>query len=387
MSDLDSFRAEARAWLEDNAPDGIRNLPPDESLICWGGRKWVFRNDDQRLWLERMAVRGWTAPEWPAAYGGGDLDAAQARCLAEEIRRIGASPPLYGLGIWMLGPALLAFGTEAQKRAHLPAVARGHIRWAQGYSEPGAGSDLASVQMKGEDIGDCFLVNGCKTWTSHADACDMIFALVRTEPAASKHAGLSFLLIDMADPAVTTRPIRMISGETQFSETFFDNVRVPKENVVGGRGEGWRVAKYLLGRERAMMAGKPVTSMGEDSLLARASRVLGPAALAAEGALRADIVQYEMEAWAMHIALERARDRAAAGLAGPADASMLKLAGTELNRRRSELMMSIEGAAAFPTDGPMAKDWLNAPAYTIAGGTSEIQLNIIAKHALGLPQA
>jgi len=166
MTDLDSFRAETRKWLDANCPPEMRQPIRSEADICWGGRNWTFQSDAQRRWLEAMAERGWTVPDWPKDYGGGGLSANEARVLKEEMQRIGARPPLTSFGISMLGPALLAFGTEEQKRRHLPQIAHGEIRWCQGYSEPGAGSDLASLQTKAEDRDDHWLVNGQKVWTS-----------------------------------------------------------------------------------------------------------------------------------------------------------------------------------------------------------------------------
>jgi acyl-CoA dehydrogenase len=384
---LGSFRDETRAWLEANCPSGVRNLPAGEDNTVWGGRNVAFKNEDQRVWLERMAAKGWTVPEWPREYGGGGLSQDEAKILAEEMKRIGAHPALSSLGIWMLGPALLKFGTHDQKREHLPKIARGEIRWAQGYSEPGAGSDLASVQMRGVDMGDHFLINGSKIWTSYGDKCDMIFALVRTEPDAPKHQGISFLLIDMADPGVSTRPIRLISGESTFTQTFFDNVKALKQDLVGERGGGWNVCQYLLSFERAMMAAPPTSNRAPETVAERAARVLGSSALTKTGALRADILQYEMDSWIMRIALERNRDLAKAKELPPTAASALKLFGTELTKKRAELLMAVDGAAAFDTHAVASNDWLWAPVLTIAGGSSEIQLNVIAKRALGLPGA
>jgi alkylation response protein AidB-like acyl-CoA dehydrogenase len=386
VSDLEAFRAETRAWLEENAPPFIRQPETMETAI-WGGRKPVFLHDDQRLWLERMGAKGWTVPEWPKAYGGGGLSRDEAKILAQEMRRIGARRPLDSLGVWMLGPALLQYGTEDQKLEHLPKIARGEIRWAQGYSEPGAGSDLASVQTKGEDKDDHFLVNGSKIWTSYGDQCDMIFALVRTEPDAPKHLGISFLLIDMADPGVSTRPIKLIAGDSPFAQTFFDDVKVPKANLVGERGRGWDVCKYLLGHEREMIGSLPTTQLSSETLSQHAVRVLGADGIAKMGALRADILQNETDAWTLAIAIERAADQAKAKAASPFTGSILKLFGTEHMKRRSELAMSIDGTTAFDPHSAPAQDWLHAPANTIAGGSSEIQLNILAKRALGLPGA
>jgi alkylation response protein AidB-like acyl-CoA dehydrogenase len=240
-----------------------------EADICWGGRNWTFQSNAQARWLEAMAERGWTVPDWPKDYGGGGLSPAEARVLKEEMERIGARPPLTSFGISMLGPALLKFGTEEQKKRYLPQIARGEIRWCQGYSEPGAGSDLAGLQTKAEDKGDHWLVNGQKVWTSYADKADWIFCLVRTS-TESKQGGISFLLFDMETPGVSTRPILLISGSSPFCETFFDDVKVPKEQIVGEVNKGWDVAKYLLGHEREMIAGMGLGTSGS-------SVTLGPA--------------------------------------------------------------------------------------------------------------
>ncbi len=384
---LEDFRAEVRDWLAANAPAGIRDLPEGEADTCWGGRNWVFKSADQRLWLERMAARGWTVPEWPREYGGGGLSKDEAAVLRQELHRIKAKAPLESLGIWMLGPALLKYGTERQKLEFLPDIARGKIRWAQGYSEPGAGSDLASVQTKAEDDGEDFIVNGSKIWTSYGDKCDWIFALVRSEPKAPKHLGISFLLIDMATPGVSTRPIRLIAGDSPFTQTFFDDVRVPKTNIVGERGRGWDVTKYLLQHERSMIGSRPQSTLGNETVAQRAKRLLGATALAREGALRGEIAQFEMDAWVLAIELERFGDQMKTGAVPNGAASILKLVGTELNKRRCELVMSIGGTEALDANGNAAHDWLHAPANTIAGGSSEIQLNILAKRALGLPGA
>lgn len=380
---LDDFRAETRAWLEANTPAGVRNPPEGEAGVCWGGRKWVFRSPDQRIWLERMAERGWTAPEWPKAYGGGGLSHDEALVLQQEMRRIKAAAPVQSLGLWMLGPALLKYGSEAQKLEHLPRIARGEIRWAQGYSEPGAGSDLASLQTRATDDGEDFIVNGSKIWTSYGDKCDWIFTLVRSEPDAPKHLGISFLLIDMDTPGVTTRPIKLNSGDSFFTQTFFDDVRAPKQNLVGERGRGWDVTKYLLQHERAMIGSG--SRSDRETVAQLALRTLGADGLAREAALRADIIQFEMDAWAMAVALERSRDEANAGTMAPTASSLLKLQGSELNKRRGELVMAIGGVDALDAHSVSAHDWLSAPASTIGGGSSEIQLNILAKRALGLP--
>jgi alkylation response protein AidB-like acyl-CoA dehydrogenase len=253
MTDIERFRAETRAWLEANCPPEMRTPPEDEDDRCWGGRRWTFKSPAQKQWLEAMAGRGWTVPDWPVEYGGGGLDRQQVKVLREEMKALNCRTPLDSFGIWMLGPALLKYGNEAQKREHLPKIARGEIRWCQGYSEPNAGSDLASLRTRAEDHGDHFSVTGQKIWTSYANHADWIFCLVRTDSTSGKHRGISFLLFDMESPGVTTRPILLISGKSPFCETFFDNVRVEKRNLVGALNGGWDVAKYLLTHEREMI--------------------------------------------------------------------------------------------------------------------------------------
>lgn len=394
MTDLETFRAETRAWLEANCPDEVRGPIESEADVIWGGRNAVFKTPAHRQWLERMAARGWTAPEWPREYGGGGLSREEAKVLAKELRRLQAQPPLQSFGVWMLGPALLKFGTEEQKQKFLPPIVRGEIRWCQGYSEPGAGSDLAGLQTRAEDKGDHWIVNGQKVWTSYADKADWIFCLVRTDPEAPKHLGISFVLFDMATPGVTTRPITLISGKSPFCETFFDNVRVEKENLVGELNRGWDVAKYLLAHERTMigeigevMGGRPVGQVAADSIGVSADGRLD------EPMLRSRIAELDIDAAAFRLALERVGDQTRARQAHPAMASMLKYYGSELNKRRHELLMAAGGSDALEWEsersrhGAAARDWLRTKANSIEGGTSEVQLNIIAKHILQLPGA
>ena len=394
MTDLDTFRAETRAWLEANCPAECRGPVESDEDRVWGGRDAVYPTPAHKVWLERMGARGWTAPEWPAEYGGGGLSREQAKVLHSEMRRIDAQAPLASFGVWMLGPALLAFGTEEQKRRFLPEIVRGEIRWCQGYSEPGAGSDLAAIQTRAEDKGDHWVVNGQKVWTSYADKADWIFCLVRTDPDAPKHLGISFVLFDMATPGVSTRPITLISGKSPFCETFFDDVRVEKANLVGTLNRGWDVAKHLLAHERTMIG-----AMGEVG----GGRPLGQVATGSIGMddegrldepmLRARIAELEVDAAAFRLAMERTGDQVKAGQAHPAIASMLKYYGSELNKRRHELLMAAGGSDALEWEGERsrggktARDWLRTKANSIEGGTSEVQLNIIAKHLLQLPGA
>ena len=393
MSDLEAFRFETREWLEKNCPQTMRggHSSLGETATCWGGRKWVFESDDQRIWLECMAERGWTTPDWPKEYGGGGLNREETKILRQEMARIGARRPLDSFGISMLGPALLRYGTEEQKQHYLPPIVRGEIRWCQGYSEPGAGSDLAGLQTRAEDKGDYFLVNGQKVWTSYADQADWIFCLVRTDTDAPKHKGISFLLFDMESAGVSTKPIKLISGSSPFCETFFDDVKVPKDQILGELNKGWDIAKYLLTHEREMIgggfglaAGKAMGEVACDKIGVEHGRL-------ADVGLRHDIALFDIDAAAFAATLERVQDEAKAGQGTGAASSLLKYYGTELNKRRYELLMSIGGSNALGWEGDrfeggqLPRAWLRTKANSIEGGTSEIQLNIISKRILGLP--
>ena len=391
MTNPGTFRADARAWLDANCPTSMRTPILVDADICWGGRNAVFASQDQKDWLDRMAARGWTAPEWPVAYGGGGLSPAESKILREELAGLGCRPPLRSFGISMLGPVLLKYGTEEQKRVHLPRIVRGDIRWCQGYSEPNAGSDLAGLQTRAEMVGDDIIVNGQKVWTSYADKADWIFCLVRTDRSV-KQAGITFLLFDMKSAGVSTRPIKLISGYSPFCETFFDNVRVPKANVLGAVDKGWEVAKYLLSHEREMISNMALREDGGPSLAEIALQTFGRAAGRLDNPiLRGRIAAYEVRAHAFRSMTERFIDETKAGAAHPAKASMMKYVGTELNKLRNELAVAAGGSRALEWDsersdhGSVARAWLRSKGNSIEGGTSEIQLNVIAKRILDLP--
>ena len=381
---LETFRADIAAWIAENLPPELRGVPRDETTICWGGRRWQFASDAQRLWLERCHSRGLTCPRWPTEYGGGGTSRDQEKTFCDEMLAADAPSPLESFGIWMLGPALLKFGTPEQKAAHLPDITAGKIRWCQGYSEPSAGSDLANVQTKAEDMGDHWLVNGQKIWTSYADKADKIFALVRTDRAAPKHLGISFMLIDMTAPGVTTKPIRLISGASPFCETFFDNVKVPKEGaIVGEQNRGWEVAKYLLTHEREMIGGGGGGLLSGSTL----SDMIGTmdANASSDPVLRAEAMELEVDAMAFALTMERYKDMAEAGQGVGHASAMLKYYGTELNKSRHEIIMSAKGSDALGWEGGFAASWLRTKANSIEGGTSEVMLDIIAKRVLELP--
>ncbi|OZA93176.1 MAG: acyl-CoA dehydrogenase [Erythrobacter sp. 34-65-8] len=393
MSDLETFRAETRAWLEANCPPEMREPARGEEDIFWGGRNATFQSEAQKAWFEACVAKGYTVPAWPKEYGGAGLNAAEAKVLREEMNRISARPPLSSFGIWMLGPALLHFGTEGQKKRFLGEIARGEIRWCQGYSEPGSGSDLVSMQTFGEDRGDHWVVSGQKIWTSYADKCDWIFCLVRTDKG-NKYQGITFMLFDMRTPGVTTKPIKLISGNSPFCETFFDNVAVPKsygEDVPGFVGEinrGWDVAKYLLGHEREMIsgAGGGDRTAGIGAAMLRHAGEIDPL-------LRAELALFDVDALAYTAMGEKFLDEIKVGKAHPAQPNMMKYVGTELNKRRHELMMSAGGSRSLEWDseetrgGKPARDWLRTKANSIEGGTSEVMLNVISKRILDLPGA
>ena len=391
-TDISDFRASTRAWLEAHCPTEMRKPMTHEDETVWGGRNAKL-SAAQKQWLDAMGSRGWTVPTWPKEYGGGDLDHTEAKVLSQEMAILGCRPPLLSFGIWMLGPALLKFGTEAQKHEHLPKIARGEIRWCQGYSEPNAGSDLASLASRAEDRGDHFIVNGQKIWTSYGDKADWIFCLVRTD-TAKKHTGISFVLFDMTTTGVSTKPIQLISGKSPFCETFFDNVRVEKSNLVGTLNAGWDVAKYLLTHEREMIG-----AMGEGALpqsliqIATAAAGVDDQGRLADPQLRAQIAEFDMDEAAFHATLARFGELAKARKAHPAMSSMLKYYGAELNKRRWELIMSAAGSDALEwesdrsSQGGLARAWLRTKGNSIEGGTSEVQLNVIAKRILELPGA
>jgi alkylation response protein AidB-like acyl-CoA dehydrogenase len=392
MPDLAAFREDTRRWLDEHAPPSIRTPPRSADEVCWGGRKGRYP-DDVRRWLAIMAERGWTAPAWPREYGGGGLAKEEAKVLAEEMAKQKLRPPLIGFGLEMIGPLLLQVGSEEQKREHIPRIVRGEIRWCQGYSEPGAGSDLAGLQTRAIRDGDDYILNGQKVWTSFGDKADWMFLLVRTD-TTQKHGGITFLLMDMESPGVQVRPIMLISGASPFCETFIADVRVPRRNVVGQENGGWNIAKMLLRFERNMIADAFKARDDRSRLLTMARRYLPTEnGRLLDPVLRDRLTQVEMDQACLDVTLSRSRDRLKAGQPPGPEASIFKLYGTELNQRRRELMMAIAGPQGLGWEGAgfsneelqLTRDWLRSRGNTIEGGTSEIQLNIIAKNVLGLP--
>jgi len=400
-AELDTFRSEVRDWLAANYPAELRE--PDartDPEAVWGGRAFQGEKgsgDPQIVWMRRVAEKGWTAPAWPTAYGGGGLSAQQARIVEQEIARGRYRPPLLSFGLWMLGPVLLEYANEAQKAEHLPKIVRGEIRWCQGYSEPGAGSDLASLATLCEDKGDHWQIDGQKVWTSYADKADWCFCLVRTDPS-KKHEGISFVLIDMRTPGVETRPIRLISGESPFCETFFTGVKIPKGNLVGKLNGGWEIAKRLLQYERQNIS----AGFGEGGTAGGASGDLGEVAKAyvgiedgklADRDLRRRITENKMNFQALRQTIGRTAAESRASNGPSAATSIIKYAAAEFAKERSELMVEAmggqglgwEGEGFSPAELAAVHGWLRTKANSIEGGTSEINLNVVSKRVLGLP--
>ncbi len=393
MADLEAFRNEARSWLEANYPPSLKT-PMTEDEAPWGGRKAVYKNPDIKLWMDRMASRGWTAPTWPKEYGGGGLTGEEAKVLEQELRRIKARPALMSFGVWMLGPVLLEYANEAQKKEYLPKIVRGEIRWCQGYSEPGAGSDLAGLQTKCEDKGDHYLINGQKIWTSYADQADWIFCLVRTD-TSKKHEGISFVLFDMTTAGVEARPIKLISGSSPFCETFFTDVKVPKAQLVGALNKGWDIAKRLLQYERQnISAGGFGGTGGGLEIEDIAKKYVGTDAdgRLADHDLRARLAAHRMEAKAFALTVRRVEQELRAGKGLSPATSIIKYAAAKLNQDRSELVVEAMGLQGLgwsgegfsPREIGETRAWLRSKGNSIEGGTSEVNLNVVAKRVLGL---
>ena len=389
-SDLDAFREDVRAWLATNFPKSLAGK--DNALAGIDGPG--FLSPDAEAWKKAMGERGWGTPTWPKEYGGGGLSRAEARVLSEEMAAIGASNPIGGMGVMMFGPTLLEYGNEEQKRRHIPQICRGEIRWCQGYSEPGAGSDLAALQTRAEDKGDHFLVNGQKTWTSGGQWADWCFALVRTD-AKNKHEGISFLLIDMKSPGVEVKPIQLISGASPFCETFFTDVKVPKENLVGPLNGGWTIGKRLLQHERTNLSGgnRALSAYGSKSLPDVVKSYVGTdeEGRIADADLRARVIKYELDNLIFQMTAKRvAAESKAQGVS--VVSSILKNVGAKLTQERAELTIEAmgmnglgwEGDGFKPAEIMATRAWLWGKAVTVYGGTTEIQNNVIAKRILGM---
>ncbi|WP_304191124.1 acyl-CoA dehydrogenase family protein [Phenylobacterium aquaticum] len=397
--DLDAFRGEVRGWLEANYPAELRDpkAKTDPEAI-WGGRAFAGSDDPQTVWMRAAAAKGYTAPTWPTEYGGAGLTPAQARAFEQELSAGKYRQPLASFGIWMLGPVLLEYGNEDQKKEHLPKIINGDFRWCQGYSEPGAGSDLASLQTKCEDKGDHWLINGQKIWTSYANKADWCFCLVRTD-TSKKHEGISFVLIDMTTPGVETRPIQLISGESPFCETFFTDVKVPKANLIGKVNGGWEIAKRLLQYERQNISGGfgggggAGGAAGDLGSIAKTYLGVDESGALADADLRTRITKNNMDFRTLFMTIQRTAAEAKASNGPSAATSIIKYAAASFAQERSELMVESMGAQGLGWDGDAysgleitaVRGWLRSKGNSIEGGTSEVNINVVAKRVLGLP--
>jgi alkylation response protein AidB-like acyl-CoA dehydrogenase len=379
-----AFRDEVRAFLA--------AMPPE--LATKAERDAHFEHSESLEWHRLLYRKGWVAPHWPVEYGGPGFDATRRFILNEELELANA-PALSPFGLSMVGPAIIEFGTPAQKARFLPKILSGEEVWCQGYSEPNAGSDLASLRTRAEGDGDHFVINGQKTWTTYAQYADWIFCLVRTDTSGKKQSGISFLLIDLKTPGVTVKPFLTIGGTPAFCETWFDNARVPKANVVGPVDGGWTVAKALLGHERTLIA-----AVGQIGRQLRSCRRIAAATKTATGTLlddpafRAKLARLEIRHRSLQVANWRALSAAQLGKAPGPESSILKIRGSELVQLAYELTMEVMGQDALawmpapgvipPNEEAVASMFCYLRAATIYGGSNEIQRNIIAKQILRL---
>lgn len=387
------FREETRVWIEENCPPGARG----SGQIPFGSRQ-VELEADTALWLERMAEKGWTVPTWPKAYGGAGLERDYYEVLIDELKKAGARTPLTGRGVNYIGPTILEFGTDAQKQKWLPICARGEGAWAMGYSEPGAGSDLASLNTRAVRDGDRYLLNGSKMWTSDATLCDYIFVLVRTSPEKPKHEGITLMLVDMHQHGVKVSPIQLISGASPFCETHFEDAVVSVDDVIGGVDRGWTVGKRLLQFERSTHAGINISgSQGGRSEESKMPEWVGDYVPKVSGklsdpALRKWLTEFEMNSHAQRLTQRRAIEELSSRAPG-FTSSAVKLTNALNIQNGDELLVAAMGHQGLRWDVQTAdqqelavlQKWLYQKSLTIAGGTKEVQLNIIAKRVLGLP--
>ncbi|MFZ8890106.1 MAG: acyl-CoA dehydrogenase family protein, partial [Pseudomonadales bacterium] len=341
----DAFRESVRSWVEANFPQELKDQPASMEGAGDGDLAQALER-----WRDALAGQGWGAPTWPKAYGGAGLTPAEARVISQEIGRAGGYNPIplmAGMGVTMVGPTLLEYGTDEQKEKHLPGIASGKIRWCQGLSEPNAGSDLAGLATKAEHKDDHFALNGQKIWTSGADISQWCGALVRTEPQAPKRDGLSFVLLPMDQPGVETRPIKLISGASPFCETYFNDARAEKSDLLGPLNKGWSVVKRLLQHERASQtsARGPGAGGKSESLQAIAKRYAGETAdgKLEDADLRARLTRHLMDAEAHRLTAERITAEAKGNAEVSAAASIMKNSATSVSQTRSELMIELMG--------------------------------------------
>jgi alkylation response protein AidB-like acyl-CoA dehydrogenase len=391
------FEISVRDWVARNLPEALVGVRIDMYGVV--SEEQSVR-DAFELWRARLAAQGWGAPTWPREYGGAGLTDAEAKVISRAIAKAGSMNPisyLSGMGVTMVGPTLLEYGTVEQKARHLPGMASGEVRWCLGLSEPNAGSDLASLTTSAELDAHGWVLNGQKTWTSGADKSQWCGALVRTDRSAAKRDGISFLMLAMDQPGIETRPIRLIAGESPFCETFFTNARARKDDLLGELNQGWSVIKRLLQHERQSQTSAPVTNTSAEPLQEVAKRYLGTHAdgTLADSDLRSRLADHLMDTAAHELTIARIMTDARSGnVEVSATASILKNSATDVAQHHSELLLEIMGNQGLGWEpGEYAEDearavreWLGGKAMSIYGGSYEVQKNIIAKNILGLPE-
>lgn len=383
---IEEFRQEVQSWIEENLPQELRV----------GNRKSVMSLPITKEWIKKLGARGWIVPEWPVAYGGAGLDRKQAAVVKAELASRRA-PLVKGFGVGMIGPTLLEFGTDEQKAEFLPKIARNEMQWCQGYSEPGAGSDLASLQTKAERDGDEYVITGQKIWTSYAHAADWIFCLVRTDPDASKHNGITFILFPMKQEGVEVSRLTLIDGSADFSQVFFDGARAEAKNVVGEVNKGWTVAKRLLQHERSSDGGSEGGILGtmKETFVDIVKREVGlEDGKLADAALRQKMAGQELEEKALSLTMKRAMAEARAKQTGRDISSLGKYRWANMVKNEQDLVVQAMGTQGLGWAGPgfeetqleRTKALLTTRADSIWGGTNEVQLNVIAKRVLQIPE-
>lgn len=394
-AELEQFREGVSGWLKDNFPTSLRGMK-----FGMEGEEDDARQADLELWRSRLAEQGWGAPTWPTEYGGAGLSHPQAKIIGEEMHKVGAFnhiPLIAGMGVTMVGPTVLEYGTEDQKARHLPGIASGEVRWCLGLSEPNAGSDLASLNTRAEDEGDAFILNGQKIWTSGANISQWCGAVVRTDPSAPKRDGISFVMLPMDQAGVETRPIQLISGASPFCETYFNNARAEKADLLGDLNDGWSVVKRLLQHERQSQTQTRGSGGGKSQSLhdiAKAYVGVDDGGRLADADLRLRLADHLMDAQSHSLTIARITAEAKGNVEVSAAASILKNSATKVAQTKNELMMEMMGSQGLGWEGANfteqeldnVRDWLWGKAISIYGGSHEVQNNIISKNILGLPE-
>jgi alkylation response protein AidB-like acyl-CoA dehydrogenase len=409
-----TWRSEVRNFLENELPDEFKRrtrvsdapfagyeagaqAPAGRPVAAAGGSGFRLEGGARGEWREKLAARGWIAPAWPKEYGGAGLTTTEQFILNEEFAEYGA-PQVGGMGVSMAGPTIIKHGTDEQKAEHLPRILKGEVQWCQGFSEPGSGSDLASLQTKAVRDGDEFVINGSKIWTSGAATANWMFMLARTDPEAPKHRGITYFLLDFTTPGITVQPLVNMAGGAGFNQVFFDNVRVPAKNVVGEINRGWYVATTTLDFERSSIGTSVGINHAVNQIIAWAKENADEpqSTLSRNPTARAELIDRYIEARVAKMLSYRVIHMQNSGLIPNHEASMAKLFATELTQRiyrTAEKMTGLYGLLwdrdedLAPVRGQFARSYVSSVSSTIAGGTSEIQRNIIAQRGLGMPRS